>query len=454
MKSKISYRFKLLLKIVLLLALGFLLINSVMWIFFRNEVRNIGHYLYFRNPEEAVLLIADYMGDPPSRIKARILAQSYNLTIIYSEDGSIIWVAQRRARSFGAEPPGRGGGMDMRGRGMGMHGMDMGDMERMMEGMMRGKNLGPRWEVNVSGNRVVTVMLPMRLHRRYFYNPFYFFFAVLAIIILFIFLSLKKTLRPLDRVIEASDRIGQGDLSHRIRYDRDDDFRKVADAFNTMAVRLSSILTNQRELLQFISHELRTPLARINLALELEDRKRSREIIKNEITEIDTLVGEVSELSRLDNMDSGVNRVRIDLIPLLKSLIHDTGEKRAAFEHGPRSALILAHELLIKKAFANLIDNALKYSDKHEPVLISLKADGTDYIVSVQNGGPGLTEREIENIWEPFFRGTNASKRNIEGRGLGLVIVKKAIELSSGEISVQSSPKGPTQFHVKLHTAR
>jgi signal transduction histidine kinase len=221
-----------------------------------------------------------------------------------------------------------------------------------------------------------------------------------------------------------------------------------------MAVRLSSILTNQRELLQFISHELRTPLARINLALELEDRKRSREIIKNEITEIDTLVGEVSELSRLDNMDSGVNRVRIDLIPLLKSLIHDTGEKRAAFEHGPRSALILAHELLIKKAFANLIDNALKYSDKHEPVLISLKADGTDYIVSVQNGGPGLTEREIENIWEPFFRGTNASKRNIEGRGLGLVIVKKAIELSSGEISVQSSPKGPTQFHVKLHTAR
>jgi signal transduction histidine kinase len=315
MKSKISYRFKLLLKIVLLLSFGFLLINSVMWIFFRNEVKNIGHYLYFRKPEEAVLLIADYIGDPPSRIKARILAQSYNLTIIYSEDESIRWVAQRRAGRFVPEPPGRGEGKGVRGMGRGMHGVDMG---LMMERMMRGMQLGPRWEVNLSGNRVVTIMLPMHLRRRYFYNPFYFFFAVLALITLFIFLSLKKTLKPLDRVIEASDRIGRGDLTHRIRYDRDDDFRKVADAFNTMAVRLSSILSNQRELLQFISHELRTPLARINLALELKDKKRSTEIIKNEIAEIDTLVGEVSELSRLDNMDREVNRVRIDLIVVRK----------------------------------------------------------------------------------------------------------------------------------------
>jgi two-component system sensor histidine kinase CpxA len=217
-----------------------------------------------------------------------------------------------------------------------------------------------------------------------------------------------------------------------------------------MAVRLSSILSNQRELLQFISHELRTPLARINLALELKDKKRSTEIIKNEIAEIDTLVGEVSELSRLDNMDREVNRVRIDLVTLLNKHIHETGEGRVEFQHGLQAAWIFAHELLIKKAFSNLIDNALKYSEKEQPVIVSLIEDGSDYIISVQNTGPGLTQREIEKIWQPFYRGDNASRRNIEGRGLGLIVVKKAIELSSGEISVQSSSQGPTVFRVKL----
>jgi signal transduction histidine kinase len=149
-------------------------------------------------------------------------------------------------------------------------------------------------------------------------------------------------------------------------------------------------------------------------------------------------------------MDREVNRVRIDLIPLLKSLIKEAGGKKVAFDQETEAALIFAHELLIKKAFSNLIDNALKYSDKDKPVLLSLMEDGSDYIITVQNEGPGLSGREIEKIWDPFYRGTNASIQNIEGRGLGLVIVKKAIELSSGEISVQSSPPGPTVFRVKL----
>jgi signal transduction histidine kinase len=437
MKNKISYRIKLLIRMVSLLALGFLLINSVMWIFFQNEVRNIGYYLYYRQPADAVLLIADYVGDPPSKIKSIILTQSFNLTIGYSENDTIRWVVQRRGGRISSEV------MRREMEGMGMHGGGM-------EGKMHMMNMGKRWDVNLSGDRVLSIFMPMHLRRRYFYNPFYFFFGVISLIVIFIFLSLKRTLKPIDRIIEASNRIGHGDLTYRVRYNRDDDFGKVADAFNTMAIRLSSMLSNQRELLHFISHELRTPLARINLALELKDKKQSTETIKNEIAEIDELVEKVSELSRLDTIDGDIDRVRIDLVALLKELLEKTGNKNVEFKSGLENAWIITHEILIKKAFSNLIDNALKYSDKEKPVGITLVKDGSDYITTVQNFGPGLSESEINRIWEPFFRGANAGLKNSEGRGLGLVIVKKAIELSSGEIGVTSSPQGPTAFRVKL----
>jgi signal transduction histidine kinase len=437
MKNKFPYRIKLLIRIVSLLALGFLLINGVMWIFFRNDVRNIGYYLYYRQPADAVQLIADYVGDPPSKIKSRILTQSFNLTIGYSENNTIRWLVHRRGNRSSTEV------MRREMEGMGMHGRGMGEKMHMM-------NMGQRWDINLSENRVLTIFLPMHLRRRYFYNPFYFFFGVISLIVIFIFLSLKRTLKPIDKIIEASDRIGQGDLTYRVRYERDDDFRKVADAFNTMAARLSSMLSNQRELLHFISHELRTPLARINLALELKDKKQSTETIKNEIAEIDELVEKVSELSRLDSIDGDVDRVRVDLVALLQGLLEKTGDRKVEFKSELEYAWITAHELLIRKAFSNLIDNALKYSDKEKPVGVTLVKDGSDYITTVQNFGPGLSESEMNRIWEPFFRGANAGLKNNEGRGLGLVIVKKAIELSSGEIVVISSPQGPTVFRIKL----
>jgi signal transduction histidine kinase len=177
-------------------------------------------------------------------------------------------------------------------------------------------------------------------------------------------------------------------------------------------------------------------------------------MIKNEIMEIDTLIGEVSELSRLDNINGEVNRVQIDLVALMKEFIEKEGEERVEFKSVLETANIFAHELLIKKVFSNLIDNGLKYSDREKRMLVSLMKEGSNFIITVQSSGPGLTESEIKRVWEPFFRGANASVQNPGGRGLGLVIVKKAVELSSGEVDVRSSPQGPTIFRVKLPASR
>lgn len=145
-----------------------------------------------------------------------------------------------------------------------------------------------RNDVYLAGNRVLSIYIPLHLRKRHYFTPFIFLFFVIGLIGLVIFLSVRKTLKPLDRIMEAAGRIGRGDLSYRIQHDRNDDFGKVADAFNTMARKLSAMLSNQRELLHFISHELRTPLARINLALEIKDKNKSARVIKNEIHEYDS----------------------------------------------------------------------------------------------------------------------------------------------------------------------
>ncbi len=95
-----SYRSTLIFKIVTLLVAGFILITAVMWLYFRNEVRNIGYYLRFGRRDDAAQLIADYLGDPPSRLKARMLVQSFDMTILYREGNRIIWVANYTCKSI------------------------------------------------------------------------------------------------------------------------------------------------------------------------------------------------------------------------------------------------------------------------------------------------------------------------------------------------------------------
>jgi signal transduction histidine kinase len=323
------------------------------------------------------------------------------------------------------------------------------NMRRMMENMHG--NRGRRFEhhVLIAPNRSVSIIFPPPFARSRPITPLYFILSIGLLIGLILFFSLRRTFSPLDRIIEASGSIGEGDLSHRIEYGRGGDFDKVAAAFNTMTTKLSAMLSNQRELLHFISHELRTPLARIRLALELKDKKRSYEIIREEVDEIDSLIGEVSELSRLDNIDREMTRKRLDFASLLHELADDTREQ-VLFEQVPSSAPVECNPVLIRKALSNLLDNAVKYSEGKEPVVVSLEGKHEGWEISVKNSGPGIPENEIDRIWEPFYRATNAGISGVEGRGLGLVVVRKAVELCGGRTHVQSSEQGPTIFTVWL----
>jgi signal transduction histidine kinase len=425
MKNNASFRYRILIKVVTLFILGFLLISAVMWIFFRNSVRNIGQYLRFGKPDNAVLLITGYLGNPPSKIKAKILTRMYSISIVYTVNGVIVWATEA------AGPPGGPGRM-------------MGDM---MKGM---RHMNISRDIPLGRGSVLSIYIPMHPRRRLYFTPFLFFILIVGLIGITISLSVKKTLKPLDRIMEASRSISGGDLSYRIQYNRDDDFGRVAGAFNTMAEKLSSMLSNHRELLHLISHELRTPLARINLALEIQDKEKAAEMIKNEIQEIDTLVGEVLDLSRMDYEDQEKGKESFDLVEMLRGIIKKYNNNEIHIVSSFEAAEISGNEMLLKKAFSNLIDNAVKYSSVGTAVSIGVSKTAGNYETTIKNIGPGISEKELEKIWEPFYRGDNSQHNSASGKGLGLVIVKKAVKLSSGSITVKSSREGPTIFTVSL----
>ena len=442
MKAKLSYRSSLVVKVVLLLTLGFLLISTVIWIYLRNELRDIGYYLRFGRREEVALLISEYLGNPPSRFRARMLAQTYGITVMYRERGRIEWVVEKGSLFRPRQPI--------------LERMQYGMMRRMMENRHGGRDGNMLVQhVPIAPDRVISLMFPPPLPHFARSRPVAPLFVILfigALVGSILFVLLRRTFSPLDRIIEASTSIGKGDLSHRIEYGRNDDFDKVATAFNTMTAKLSSMLANQRDLLHFISHELRTPLARIRLALELKDSKRSYTLIKEEVEEIDSLIGAVSELSRLDNLDRETNRKELDLVSMLQDLVQRQ-EGSLLFNNTHDTATVYTNPLLVRKAVTNLLDNAVKYSDSDSPVEVTLHEKSYAWEISIQNNGPGIPEHEIENIWEPFYRASNAGVTDAEGRGLGLVVVRRSVELCGGSVEVSSSEQGPTLFTLRLPKA-
>ena len=173
MRNRKTRRSVFLLKIAVALGAGFLIVNVTLWLFFRTSVRDIGQALYSRRIDEAILYITKYLGEPPSRLKARLLTRVYNIRFVYSVDGKIIW------------DEGKADGQTM---GRGMMGRHMGGMRRL-----------PQREIRYPENRVLAVLLPMQLRKMDYFVPLYFLIIAISIMGVVVFLSVRKTLRPLDK---------------------------------------------------------------------------------------------------------------------------------------------------------------------------------------------------------------------------------------------------------------
>jgi two-component system phosphate regulon sensor histidine kinase PhoR len=229
----------------------------------------------------------------------------------------------------------------------------------------------------------------------------------------------------------------------------------------TQLERLEQI---RRNFIADFSHEVRTPLTGLRSAVEsfdstsrsalsLEDDAQLRRIMTRQLSRLERLVDDLSELSRIESGDLPLTINDVDLMQLARDLGEDFADRAAQRRvrlsiHGER-ALVRADAVRIQQALSNIIDNAMKYGGDGQTIEIGV-TDGPDSAeVRVSDEGVGVPEPEQEHIFRRFYR-VDKSRSEIAGSGLGLAITKHIVLLHRGTIDLESRPGKGATFRVRL----
>ena len=275
--------------------------------------------------------------------------------------------------------------------------------------------------------------------------------------------------RPIRQLQEGFERLSNGDLTWRLGEKigrRRDEIADLARDFDVMAVRLQQLIEARDRLLNDVSHELRSPLARMQLAVGLARQKPERiegslDRIEKETIRLDELVGELLTLSRAES-DASQNQTWLDIDHLLGRVVSDarfeaeaTGIKvqtNLAIKrnwHG-EVPVVVGNAELLRRAFENIVRNALRHSREGQLVRISAEADANRnvFCITISDQGPGIPAEQLENMFEPFIRGEPSL--NGGGFGLGLSIARRAIKAHGGEIAIRNRDGGGLDVLISL----
>ncbi len=255
---------------------------------------------------------------------------------------------------------------------------------------------------------------------------------------------------PLRNMQKTVERFGQGDFTARVNSKRHDELGQLGRTVDRMAERIDNLLKSQRRLLQDISHELRSPLARLGVAVELArgggDMDASLNRIEREGTRLNTLVGELIQVTRGEGDPQGLVTEHIRLDELIDTIAEDTrieAAKRHVILNTSLSEVSMkGNPELLRRAIENLIRNAIRYSPEETTVDVSLSKVGSVFRISVRDYGAGVPEDALPSIFDPFYRVEKDRGRTSGGVGLGLAIAKRAVELHQGTMRAQNVKPG------------
>ncbi len=262
-------------------------------------------------------------------------------------------------------------------------------------------------------------------------------------------LALRLT-SPLRKMQKTIERFGHGDFSARVNSRRRDELGNLGRAVDQMAERIEGLLDSQRRLLQDISHELRSPLARLSVAVELArgggDAELAFQRIEREADRLNTLVGELIQVTRAEGDPEGLatEPVRVDdLMRVIVDDVHIEAERRGVrLELDTAEAEMEGNPELLRRAIENIVRNAIRYSPAEKHVEIALRQAENRIRIVVRDFGTGVPEDSLAHIFDPFYRVEKDRGRTSGGVGLGLAIARRAVELHHGSLRAVNAHPG------------
>ena len=288
-----------------------------------------------------------------------------------------------------------------------------------------------------------------------------FFIFLVIVFVTGLFFS-KQALKPMSEIIKEVNNISAPDLHLRINTGNGkDEIADLAITFNKMLGRLETAFEMQKNFVHNASHELRTPLTSITGELEViltkersqEEYKETLRSILAETEKLNKLTTDLLDLAKTDSDHSKFEDIYIDdLLWETKTAIEKQVAGRVIkIEHidipkeDSSSLIIKGNKQLISIAISNILENACKFSNNKEVKAI-LKFRNVEIQLRILDQGIGIPEKDLKNIFEPFYRATNAL--NYQGSGIGLALTKKIINLHKGTISIHSNVDRGTDVTV------
>jgi len=254
--------------------------------------------------------------------------------------------------------------------------------------------------------------------------------AMIMVIISLIFL--KNQTRPITALAKAAERFGKGEEIEEFKPSGAAEIRQAGFEFDKMRKRILRHLNQRSEMLSGISHDLRTPLTRMKLQMAFVKDKDIANKLTEDINEMEKMLNEYLQFTSSSYLEKDE---LFDLSDLIEEIINKYNSENISKDL-PVRIYFNGRKNLIRRCINNLIDNALKYGQK---VNIELSKKTTNIFINIEDDGPGIPEKEYDNVFKPFYKIDKGRAETKSSVGLGLSIASDIIRSHGGNVKLEKS---------------
>ena len=282
---------------------------------------------------------------------------------------------------------------------------------------------------------------------------------ILSLIISY-FIS-KVISKPIVKINETAKKMASGDYKTKFEIDENiKELNELVDTLNETCNELSKTDEVRRELLANVSHDLKTPLTMIKAYSEMikdisyDDKEKTFEYLNTIIDEtnrLNLLVNDILDLSKLQSNIDDLNIQKNDINELIKNIVDHFKYSDVSIEYnGIPNTIVEIDKKKIEQVIYNLISNAINYVGEDNKIIVNLTKEKEYYLIEVIDHGNGINKKDLEFIWDKYYKTDKTHNRNTIGTGLGLSIVKNILEQHKFEYGVKSKKNKGTTFYFKI----
>lgn len=289
-------------------------------------------------------------------------------------------------------------------------------------------------------------------------------FVVLILSFIIAYFISKKISNPIIKINEMAKNLSK---ENKISFTTDEDINEINELVKTLnetSLELSKVEELRRELMANVGHDLKTPLTMIKAYAEMirdltyknkEKRNENLNIIIEETNRLNLLVNDIIDLSQIQAKAITLNYEKFDLTSLIKNIIHrydilvEQENYNIIFEE-TKKIEVYADKVRIEQVIYNLLNNAINYTGKDKKIIINIVDKQNSYIVEVIDSGKGINPKDINLIWDKYYKTDKTHSRDKVGSGIGLSIVKSILISHKFRFGVESKKGKETKFWFEI----